>query len=478
MAQESVKIVQIPRERIVLWAVFLIAFAFALLSSSRRFFGDDFCLFSMSSIVDGCVGGGPLQDRRILDSSIAQAKSQDRFYQIIFYTISQIILMNSFFSAFVKIVITLATCYFIFRIATWFLGSQFGLASLVVFVATYPLLGYNSLTNLPGWFNVGALGFLIFFDQFLRVYLGDEFDKERSKVLLYVGFLVSLLSYEMYVGIYVALLVLVGIHSQFLRRGREEVKSLFRDRTYWTLWFLILLYLCVYVTFLLLWPGSYGGTDVSRLSPVAVVTTLASLSLGAIPLSVYSGIHATLADASKIKITGLASIDNIHPVALIAGALFVLAIIFCLAFLLKSESSLHLPRIHWLLILSMIFLPNILLSLTQRYRDWSLAYPFYLTTLNSHIFLCIFLVAFAAKYISKSRYLKVFVAFVFIPTLFLATLSKVSYLSESIHFNESLRSLGNRTADVSSGTRPDYRKLDKEIGAFPYRFAEVYLRRR
>jgi hypothetical protein len=471
---------RLPRlnSRLQYFPVVLIVSMFAIASSLRRFFGDDFCAYSARFFADGCLGISPIQEQAVLTTSIQQARSQDRFYQVIYYSITQIVLASEALTIFAKILMTVAICFLVFRIGSWFLGVRLGLFSVVLFVATYPLLGYNTLTNLPGWFNLGAVAFLVFLDQFLRIFLDGARISRLSVALFYAGFLVSLFSYEMYVGISVALLLLIGMQRSHLKKRTGASWSANQLRHYWILGLFILLYLAAYLTFMLSSAGTYGGTDVTTLSPIAITSTLTLLSLGAIPLSLFSGIHTIVKEPAGIEITGLVSIGSISWTVLLAAIVFTLLILFSLTLLSTDVSKSVMSGFCWIVLISLIFLPNLLLSLTQRYRDWSLAYPFYLTTLNSHSFLCIFLVAVASKFILVSRFSKVVCMLIFIPLLVLSSLSKASYFSESLQFNGRLHALEIRARDNASGKSLNYREVDKEIGAFPYRFAEAYLNRR
>jgi hypothetical protein len=459
------------------FAVTTLVFLFGIASSARRFFGDDFCAYSARFFSDGCLALSALDERTVLTTSIDQAKSQDRFYQVVFYSLTQIVLASGLLTSLVKVLMTVAICWFTFRIASWFLGERLGLLSVVLFIATYPLLGYNTLTNLPGWFNFGALGFLVFLDQFLRIFVDGESVGRSSMFLFYIGFLVSLLSYEMYVGISAVLLLVLAVRRIHLRRVAEVTWSSWHVKHYWILWVSIGLYLVLYVTFMLLSSGTYSGTEVGIRNPLVILSTLALLSLGAIPLSLFSGIQSLLIGNDDIEITGLVSVDSISWVILLIGSVFVFLTTYCITDLSRTIARRGLSRFRWLLLISLIFLPNFLLSLTQRYRDWSLSYPFYLTTFNSHIFVCIASVALLARVMARGRSWRVVCVLLFLPILLLSTLSKASYLAEAIQFDERLHVLGSELRGTPPSGSPEYVELDKEIGAFPYRFSEVYIQK-
>ena len=211
----------------------------------------------------------------------------------------------------------------------------------------------------------------------------------------------------MNVGIYASLLLAILIRLWHMRRTRNVSWTSIQAKPFWSILVSILLYLLVYVIFRELSTGNYSGTDVSSFKPFEIASTLVLLSFGTIPLSVFSGIHSISNDPMDIKITGLASLSSINWTLLLLGAVFLALIVYCFYLLSRDLTPSRLQKLNYFLLFARVLLPNMLLSLTQRYQDWSLSYPLYLTTFNSHVFLSILIVACIARVIAGRTGLRV-----------------------------------------------------------------------
>lgn len=429
----------------------------SVIVASRRFGSpDDFCTFASSYFDDGCMGSESPRERDLSISSLNQAESQGRFYQIPMYLIAQLVISHSLITMVVKFTLTLSMCLGFMLASKSIFGIRVSLLSSIFFAAGYNLYGaYNGATALPGWFNLGFTSF------FYCIYFSHEFlihKKNRYLMASLIALIISLLCYEIYLILFVYIIIGMFI---FNKKTNIPIQNLKRLSNYFIS--LLCFYIFCYLLYKYSFPGNYSGFKIGSLNPIVVSETIFKLSLASPLISFYLL-------PSKLESSGFSSL------ILIIGTFFMYMVINKTSKARVSDQIPHKFSYQFYIALFIFSLmPNLLLSISERYQIWVDINPMYVNALLSYSVLCILIAlileAINVKSQITSMFLKTFVSIFLISSM----MQNISYFSESASLNSKITRLENQILNTSPKDLSNTaKKYNKSVEAFPYRYFEAF----
>lgn len=403
-----------------------------------------------------------LSGKSYWQASFNIASSQGRFYQLFIYPFAQIPYIGDslkwfnicriFSSGF-----AIFAFYFFSRVA---FGKAVAYLSLFIYLGLFESIGggYNPFHTLPFWFNTG-MGWIFLSYSFFVIWL-----RVGSKLLIFISmasFVLGLLTYESMI-FYAAgfpLLVILGHSKGQTKFVKSLSKGVVLRIAFWLPGFLVGLYLMAYLAFRYVYPSSYAGNSVAISSLLDLIQSVISLSL--------SGLHFSYAPIGKNVL--LHTWDS--RVFLFTSIVSIGAL---LSFFLKQKTEGLLSiRIFLLTLFGLaffVFLPNILLSLTEKYRYLALhtSTPFYIGSYYSAFALAL-LAAYALLYFFQlpiNRYIliaaRLALAVILFPYLILTTYE--NNIASSQYFqlskDEAIRwKFMERASNIIKNQYPEVKKI-------------------
>jgi hypothetical protein len=354
---------------------------FFLLMSSSLLFGspDDYCTFSAHVFTDGCMGAGEPDKKSLFETAHQQASGQGRFYQEIYYPLAQIVIMSPLWLLSVFKIFVLCLFFLSFYSLVLKMMNQ-GIAffSIFSFIGIYYLGGsYNTVTGFPGWFLLGEVFFLI------SIYLGIGIRPMSHFLFKFAAgtlFFLGISSYESVIlqtPFIFFLIWVVQNQSKSKLVANIDLKYMTKIFSY-----SFFIYATAYISYKILFPGEYSGSNLGSKNPITIVNS-------AILLSTPQSFRILLSSPTH----------NINSVLFLVFALIFIASIVAYSFTSrineKQKVSLRrhdsLKGSYLLVLLVLVVLPNFPLALTKRYQDWSYVDSQYLGSLYSSLLLSILL---------------------------------------------------------------------------------------
>jgi hypothetical protein len=442
--------------------------SFLALTSNFSNYGspDDFCTYAARFFQEGCGNGTFIDPRSILEASISQAESQGRFYQIIFYSLTQIgYVLNVDYLPFVIRTLTLIfLLYSIYLLTRTLFNRNVASFAVISFVGIYSISGgYNALTGFPLWFLFGE-SCLVY-----SAFLAAKFEKS-TRLLRNIRFL-GLYSIIFILGIYsyeAIFFQLPGLFFLFYLSGRYKDRVDFLQSRITIIivsLIQIAIYAFFYLTFLAAHSNSYEGTRISSAPFGQLVTSLWNLSFAHIYNSIY--FFVTSRSLSMFLL-------------LLFFSYLIYVSIFTKIKLSKLDYKSKVPSTRsYLFLLVLSFLPNLPLILTARYRSWAMGNPMYLGSLYSAAIQSILLALFIAFNLPKRKVLTRKISYSIVAVLFAATqVANLSYFNLAQDrqwvFKEVIVSLERENVSCIRCTF-DTSALDTFSGSGPYRFWSAYI---
>jgi hypothetical protein len=441
---------------------------FLTLTSNFSNYGspDDFCTYAARFFQEGCGNGTFIDPRSILEASISQAESQGRFYQIIFYSLTQMgYVLNLEYLPFVIRTVTLIfLLYSIYLLTRTLFNRNVASFSTISFLGIYSISGgYNTLTGFPLWFLFGE-SCLVY-----SVFLAAKFEKSTSLLrnirflgLFSIFFMLGIYSYE------AIFFQLPGLFFLFYLSGRYKNRIDFIQSRLLIIFISLThigIYAFFYLTFLSAHSNSYEGTKISSAPFDQFVTSLWNLSFA----HIYNSINFFVTSRSL-------------PVFFLL--LFFSYLIYVSIFTGIKPSKLNykgkIPSIQSCLFLLLLsFLPNLPLILTERYRSWAMGNPMYLGSLYSAVLQSVILGLFIAFNLSNRGVLTKKISLSIVAVLFAATqIANFSYFNLAQDrqwvFSEVIVALERDGISCNRCTF-DTSTLDTYSGSGPYRFWSAYI---
>jgi hypothetical protein len=333
------------------------------------------------------------------------ALSTGRFYQTIFYTLSQIPYLTPQSLLQVSIGVWRSAFILLFFVATYqfskyFLGQVTGYLTIFITAITIDFSGwYNSLVSYPFWISLGislTLLSAISLDKYLLTH-------NRKEFLVFLLFsLIGILSYEALIG---SIFLYIYVFNRYLKASESSFMStLKQNKKLFALYALMLTSYClVYVCFRKFADGRYAGTELGELSPKVFLSTLFQESL------LHSSLKRLFIDETglfKFKVNFLALESTLfNPLGAIITLGLVLSI-FALTTLTRNISGqVVIPEratnldFKWFALL--FFVPNSLLALSKLHQ-FSFDNSPYTMSLFSIVFLNLLIAIFLQKLLSTS----------------------------------------------------------------------------
>ena len=314
----------------------------------------------------------------IWQGAFEQAKSQSRFYQIIFVYITELLNALNYLPIYYLLRIgtfLLLTLGLTFFVRTLTQNTSAGLLCSIFFLLTYNFTGsYNAATAFPVWFSLGTTSFLWSLYFLLKSFYLTDVNRKYLTVSLGLLF-ISLLTYEsMFLNIPIYLYIL--IRKKIADKSISEMKAVLRDCKIplYSIAIFLFLYLSTYLAFQLRFPSDYPGNKISIGDLEGVFRTLITLSLG----GYQSGYGLISNPGTLLQITGY-----LHAFFIV---LFITIYVGSLNNTASQKKKTDLGISDFAVVVYAILAPNILFSLTERYRDYSISNPMYLGGLQSSLF--------------------------------------------------------------------------------------------
>ncbi len=470
------------RSQISFWVLLSFVTGSLLLTANSSVFAspDDFCTYSTRFYSDGCMSTGDLTHTSIIQAAISQAESQGRFYQILYYTLTQ---FAFFYSPEVTIYIIRIVTLAIFFHALFAFTAKIAPRKLagwapIAFAGTYSVAtGYNALTGFPLWFLLGQTLLFYAFTVFDRLFeRGSLWDYLRFSLL----FLTGISSYEAIIFEIPGLVALVLIKRTFKHNISPTLFSSIRPMS--AIGLMLALYLGTYWVFGVFSPSTYNGTSISLDEPQEILKTVGLFSVGHLLDSIEINVH-------------LSNFES-YPFVFI----FVFAIVFALiSTIIKAKSKasdslismasiLENSKIRNDLALALValacsFMPNLPLALTSRYRMWAAGEPLYLGTFYSACLQAIFLV-FVCSVIFKLAQRSVFktIAAASVAGVITITIvSNVALFQGQNYANWVYAAVTQAVSDeirhtpISPNSVVSYEDIESYLGTGSYRFWDAYI---
>ncbi len=342
----------------------------------------------------------------IFGSSYDIAQTTGRFYQTIFYALSQIPYLTP--QPLLQFSIGLWRSFFIllffvavYLFSKYFFGQVKAFLTIFLTAVTIDLSGwYNSLVSYPFWISFGiSLTLLsgIFLDRYLLTH-------KKKEILLFLIFSwIGILSYEAMLG---SCLLYIFIFYRYLQLSESKfIPALNQNKKLFALYGCTLtFYFLVYFLFQRLVDGKYAGTELGALNPGVLFSTLIQESF------LHSSLKDLFIDESglfKLKInTFQLERTLLNPLGGAITLAILLMIFSIIAFtrsrgnqLVVQNGAVNLERL-WLTFL--FFMPNLLLSFSKL-RQSSLDNSPYTMSLFSFIFLNLFFASTIVKLLLPSN---------------------------------------------------------------------------
>ncbi|MDO8684063.1 MAG: hypothetical protein Q7N50_11345 [Armatimonadota bacterium] len=310
------------------------------------------------------------------------AVSQGRFYQLVTYPLTQLsYATDSFVPYYVLRIASIVAAFVSFFLVVRSLGSM-----LIALLAATLLIGlmetgyaFNPFHALPLWFSFGLALNLFAIYCFKRHFTTGKQSWVYASAACFTG---SALTYEPFV-LYGASYVLIMLTE----RPKGSIPWV-QDVRWWfsKLWPVMImtgLYAVAYVAFRMVYPSQYPGTKLSLGTISSTVGTIFRLSLCGLN---WTGLGSLFMPRELMRVSWISAIVAIGVGTTCARMVFLLA----------SDDK-EWKKVRCLACVSLLYLllPNVLLSLTERYRDYH-AFPlYYLTTFYSGFAATIIVAAFA-----------------------------------------------------------------------------------
>jgi hypothetical protein len=451
-----------------------------LVFSNGSTFGstDDYCSFSARYFSGACSSTSPMQVVGIAEVSFFQALGQGRFYQLLFYSLTQLVFSTNseLFVVLVRVFSIALLLHSMYLFSRRVLDVRFSLFVPISFTMIYALTsGYNSVTGLPLWMMLGQA--LILYAMSLAAQIRDKPTPIRS-ILLAVLFFLGVSSYEAAILQALVLLAVIGASRWDSHNSLKSLVFSFRY-SIGVIGGSIVLYSFAYLGFAALSSSSYEGTKLSFGQAWEVIESMVTLSFG------------------SLLTTGGAIVRNAFDLRIMI-TLLALSLLFLVLFLLMQNASSLFPlrpkgskklnptyqKATAIMLISAVgsLLPNLPLALTERYRNWSEMDPMYLGALYSAVLQSFALAIVIGFLVVQRRVWKVTLALVLVSLVSSATLVsnglmfKERFDKEWV-FREVLAKVETaRVTDFcTEGIYADYSEVERYVGSKAYRFWDAYV---
>ncbi len=457
------------------------SFCLVLTSNTSMFASpDDYCTFATRFFEDGCSSTSDIHPVSIIDRSVVQATGQGRFYQVFYYTLTQLVfVLNS--PVFVYLVRTLSIIFLLhslYLFSTKIVTKKVAIWVPIAFSATYSVAtGYNAITGFPLWFTFGQFMFLYgmaFFGDLLRAF------KLRESLLFTFFFAIGISSYEA-VLFQIPTLVIALLLSQKpkeLNWKRFLIKQ--EKAPLYLLFGVVGVYLLGYYLFAKQFGGSYQGTILSLDDPFGTISAVFLMSFGHLLNTAYLNLH-------------LANFSSYSFYIAIAGLC-----VFVLLFIARSRELVPAAKKDtsqvgrfgltinsWPIFVTIFlgsFLPNLPLALTERYREWAQGQPLYLGTFYSACLQSIALAILFHFLISSKSLLRGISSLFAVTFVTAATIvsnaaiftgqQSTTWIYQAV--TESAKEFSGRQVGPVSPV-VDYSALENYVGTGSYRFWDAYI---
>jgi hypothetical protein len=308
---------------------------------------------------DGYTSMAAAHPAGIWAATVEMAKFQGRFYQMIYYPLALIPFVGD--NIVVANLFKIYTFLFFMVGLWWFTSAMFqrwgGLACVAIFLCGFDTVGgsYNPFHGLPLWFALG-FGFLLFACGY-HWRASAMHTISRGSWICYSA---ALLSYEIVI-LYLPLLAYIAyLHESRGPQSKHRISRIpasfasIRPHILCTA-----AYLCLYVSYRALFPGTYSGASGLSLAPLSQMLA---------PVLAFSlhGFHW----GYGMRGTASASVESLIYASAGVGAL----LITLLADRSRSEHLASSRPSTWLsaaVLVGYIFIPNVLFGFTERYRIWA-----------------------------------------------------------------------------------------------------------
>lgn len=363
-------------------ALYIVLCGSILVFSNGSTFGspDDFCTLSARYFADGCTSTDPIQMRGLLDASISQASNQGRFYQIVYYTLTQFAfaLNSDLIVTAIRVTTILGLLHSSYVFALKAIGQKVALFVPLGFSIIFSLTsGYNAVTGFPLWMMLGQTFLLYAFSVFYD--LRQQFSWIRAAAMAGL-LLMGVMSYEALIFQSIALF---GVVVFARPRGPQKLKELFASygKPIYVLAACAAIYLALYAGYSNLNPSDYVGSRIS-------LGTLADTSETLVLLS-----------SAHFLTTGGIVVRNFYDLRFVTVWVSILLLVTILLLGFRSgvkdppDGPVHvrpkLSQMRTVVLAGVLILasaaPNLPLALTERYRVWVETDPVYLGTMYSAV---------------------------------------------------------------------------------------------
>lgn len=438
---------------------------------------DDYCTFSARYFLDGCSSDDQVQMKSLIDASILQASTQSRFYQVLYYTLTQSVfaLNSDLVVTGIRIVTILGLLHSIYLFALRALGERVAVFAPLGFSMIFSLTsGYNAVTGFPLWMMLGQTLLLYSFSLFYD--LRRQFSWMRAAAMASL-FLMGISSYE---AIIFQSLALFSVLVFAQPPGPQKLKELFASyaKPFYVLVFSSLVYLALYVGYSSLNPADYAGLKTS--------------------LGTWAGTSKTLLVLSSAHFLTTGGIVARNFIDFRFVSLWILVFVLVAILLLSFRASIKAPAEGAVLVKSQhsasqsvvlagvlliaSLIPNLPLALTDRYRVWAETDPVYLGNMYSAVLQALALAIGLELFMRTRKKMLALVGAVLIGSLASSTLTANLILfrdrvdrewiySQAVH---AVQSLNLRELDAAV-LFADFSALKEFSGSGSYRFWDPFI---
>ena len=380
-----------------------------------------------------------LNNNSVYEASRDIANSTGRFYQEIFYTITQMPYQVSNTNLYMSIGVSRSIQISTFYLAIYaFVYTVFGRKILALFVPlsifTIDITGwYNALISYPFWISLGFSSSFIA-ALYLHKYLETQ---NKLNAILFIFFsTIGLISYESNILNFILYIFIALKFSQFNWVAFKD--TILHSKIVIMIYTLISsLYLAVYFFYKAHAENNYSGVKLANFDLDSIIPSLMRESLRHSSIKVFFANNLYELNTNLIQFIAVNKL--LFFLSFFLGSIIFILLNFNLNSLQYRLNSKHLSM--FLSLMCLLIFPSILLSITTKYQDSKSISP-YTTSLQSFVFLNIFL-SYSLMFIYKlqlkhiiSKYSIFF--FKYLLTLLLVTSSTIQLNSNILFLQEKL----------------------------------------
>jgi hypothetical protein len=370
-------------------------------------------------------------------ASVIMAESQSRFYQLIYYPLAQIpYLFNDLrwtnlfriFSAALPIIM-----FFLFL--KELVNTRLAFLTLIIYLGLYDTVGrgagfgsgYNPFHALPLWFNLGMTFIFTSFWMYSKKVNNGTF---KVGIVESLFLLIGILSYEATL-FYTLIFPLIFYFKVLYKRKKMfffDFLLLFK-KYFYNIFIVGILYLGTYLTYRLIHPPVYIGTQELRFPGIKTFL-----------MTIYGYSFSSIRPNLNIKFSGLEPLV-VSFLLLIAFTTLVFLYISRITNKIKTTnynvSAFGNNYFVLISVLFFVFSPNILFALTPRYFLLNSNQVFYLGSYYSSfalaLLISVLIISFLKKTIGFKRIIKFTLIFPILLIFFILSINNQTYSFEFFH---------------------------------------------